>query len=346
MSSLTWVILLSFLLFSSIYAEKSLYPKNHYRPKAPDSLLKKKIKKTYTLFKDKKIARYMVGFNLGFLRKRGTEQNKNLNLLHLFTPSGIHLSSFLMFFFFFRKLRKSKHFFYFVLSVAFASIEGFYSIKRILLMLVLSSTLGIYLKIKLNFRHLFFIAFGIDFFISLTYLQSPLSFVFSFLFLGSLLTVEESKWFRIPLVFLCAQLLVCTIQQQTFYLLTPWLGTFLTFTFSFIFPILFLNFWLFDFLTPISTYLVTTYDSFVFYLSEFSTQGPELNSYLTPLIICLLFTLKLKLTKKLQLSIIALALAPQNLSHPLKNKSLSSSTQRDYKSQVKVFQSRIISSKD
>ena len=130
---------------------------------------------------------------------------KNLNLYHLFTPSGIHLGIFYL-------INKPlinltsrfsptlSLFYKFILSVRLWFINGFFSLKRIGGMHLIKL-----LPIKLTPKQIFFAFFIFDFLIG-TYSMSPMSWTFSFLFLGIVFHTYQKSFLQFSLYLFSGQL--------------------------------------------------------------------------------------------------------------------------------------------
>lgn len=169
-----------------------------------------------------------------------------LHTNHLFTPSGIHFSSFLIIFLpLIRKCRKrglNKISLLLEISLCLLpfGLEKFYSLKRIstlrILNLVTKKT-----KFQLDIFHSFLLTFLFDFIFG-TYQYSPMSFTFSFLFLGSLLSTPKLS--SIALSFFTANLLLTFFFPVSVSFTGFFLGFLLTSIFSFLFPFLFIFYWL------------------------------------------------------------------------------------------------------
>lgn len=169
-----------------------------------------------------------------------------LHLNHLFTPSGIHFSSFLIFFIpLISRLRKrgyKKSSFLIEVSLCLLpfGLYQFYSLKRISILRLLNLTFK-NLNFKIDIFYIFILSFLIDFIFG-TYRQNPMSFTFSFLFLGSLLS--NSKITSIALSFFTANILLSLFFYTQVSSIGFFLGFFLTTIFSLLFPFIFISYWL------------------------------------------------------------------------------------------------------
>ena len=109
-----------------------------------------------------------------------------LHIHHLFTPSGLHLASLLWFFSLFSLKRVAL--LLFLPFVIFA--DGFFAFKRVYFIRAVSELLqmkGVFIKS----RHVFFFVFAVEFIFRAQ--LNPLSFTYSFLFLGIIYSLAKSS---------------------------------------------------------------------------------------------------------------------------------------------------------
>jgi len=214
----------------------------------------------------------LFAFNTGEkkqIKKNILKKYKTLQLHHLFVPSGIHFSSVmisLLPFLFFLK-RFNLYLFLLVKTVISLSpflLEGFFSLKRIGLF---KTTLSI---IKIDPFLVFLMTFFLDFLFG-TYQYSHLSFIYSFLFLGIILSSNKSNLHWLPFNLLGGQIIIASLSFKSL-TITGFLFSFiLTSIFSFIFPVLFFSFWLGElfFFSPVLS-LVSFYDQLVLLCANIS----------------------------------------------------------------------------
>ena len=210
------------------------------------------------------------------LTKKLKTRFTGLHTNHLFTPSGIHFSSFLILFLpFLKKLRRrGNRKISFVLELIICllpfGLSQFYSLKRISVLRI-SNLIFKYLNFKLDFFYIFSISFFLDFIFG-TYSSSPMSFTFSFLFLGSLLST--ARFSSIALSFLSANLILTLFLHIEVSLIGFFLGFLLTSIFSLIFPFVFISYWVSSFvlidLTHPFLYIVKNLAHFFYNLSKYS----------------------------------------------------------------------------
>lgn len=152
---------------------------------------------------------------------------KSLHLEHLITPSGLHLSfiTSLIFPFLSRKFR--------VLSLLpIFSLSDFHSLKRMALLKILGMS-------KLTRWHAFIITMSLDAIFG-SLLHSPFSFLFGFLFLGSIIATSSTSVY-IPFSLLGAQMMLSFASGQPIFLGGYFLGLALTSLFGLLFPLLLLD---------------------------------------------------------------------------------------------------------
>ena len=158
---------------------------------------------------------------------------RSLHLEHLATPSGLHLSILTSWLFPFlsKPLR-------IISLLPIFNLLNFYSLKRIAFY-----KLGQNIFPKMNRLHLFSVVMFIDFFWG-SGQSSPYSFLYGFLFLGSIIaTIHKSPLSShyIPFSLLGAQCLVAFASGSSVYLIGFFFGLVLTSLFSLIFPVLVLD---------------------------------------------------------------------------------------------------------
>ncbi len=181
-----------------------------------------------------------------------------LYLQHLFTPSGVHLSSLLVLL----KLSKKRGRFYHSLEfiVLFLTLfpQGLYPLKRIALLRICTKINQLLFNNKFSLASVFFLSFALDFFWGNYHLNS-ISFALSYLFIGSLILLESKNFFRFIYFLFCAQLLVAIIFHQPFHPLAFIMGMILSALFALIFPILIAGLLTYTFLPNFSEYFLALY---------------------------------------------------------------------------------------
>ncbi|MCO4753522.1 MAG: ComEC/Rec2 family competence protein [Bacteriovoracaceae bacterium] len=150
---------------------------------------------------------------------------KEFGMMHLLTPSGLHLSSFLILFFLFPRV---KLFVTVVLLIIFHFTVGFLALKRMLIFYLINYWLK---NAKLSFIATFFISL-----VSENYIESPLSFCFTFIFWGSIIFNDSGKW-KLALNMFILQAIVACIFTQKINLAAIIINPLVTIVFSLVFPI-------------------------------------------------------------------------------------------------------------
>ena len=157
------------------------------------------------------------------LRSPQKKVHKSLNLQHLMTPSGLHLSALLYFVGFFTK--RSSIFFGILcaLITLVFPLAGFSSLKR---MIIFGLFKNFPLR-KFSLAQCFWLTFSLTFALGMFH-QNPLSFTLSFLFLGALLSAQYRLHSFLILFF--AQALVSSWLAKDFYPLGSVYGLLLSLT--------------------------------------------------------------------------------------------------------------------
>jgi competence protein ComEC len=165
---------------------------------------------------------------------------KALNLSFFFSPSGIHLSAFLIVFLFFIKKIKNKK----TVKILRAGILisafwlPFLALKRIIILRLLIMTQRLF-KINLQIEIIFIITFIISFFLN-HFQESPLSFAMSFLFMGTFIAFGDKSKTSLILGLFSSHLLVAFFLGNEVSLVSIILSLPLVALFSFLLPFIFL----------------------------------------------------------------------------------------------------------
>ena len=232
------------------------------------------------------------------LTKKQKKDYRRLSINHLFTPSGIHFSSFFIIFLpLIKRIRKkgykiTSYLLELSLCLLPFGLNQFYSLKRISLLRISGLTLRPF-KVSIDYFYLFLISFMFDFFFG-TFNHSPLSFSFSFLFLGTLLS--STKTSSLLASFLVANLFVSFFFYQSINLVGFILGFFITALFSLLFPIIFLLYWPSSVISfDLSSVFVSVLSFCVEVSSIISHYSPSVEIGIVGLLFIFLFTLDRKL---------------------------------------------------
>lgn len=174
-----------------------------------------------------------IGYKTG-LNKELIAGFKRLGIIHLLTPSGIHLASIL---FVLKKILNKKIITILILALLtlLSFLSGFYSIKRICIFYILNQ------KIK-STKYSFILTFIIDLIVG-GYADSPLSFALSFMFWGTILFSGESKVLILINLYIC-QVISSFFLNSPINLLSLFINPIITSLFSAFFSILSFNYWL------------------------------------------------------------------------------------------------------
>lgn len=180
--------------------------------------------------------------------KRLMKVHREMNLLHLMTPSGLHLGSLLLLYGIFLKVLKrrfnnlphSKSLPLYILSILTFPLTGVDSFKRMIIFGILRDQTLFPLKTKATFFITFLLAILIG-----QLSKNPLSFCFSFLFLGILLFSPNRLFSFIYL--LLAQAFIGEWMGNAFSPLSAFIGLLLSFLSPFLL-ILFIIEYFFNFL--------------------------------------------------------------------------------------------------
>ena len=241
-SRLTFIYIASVLFIYCVMSQNRGY-KNYY--KRVPSFINERREILYDELGEKVYTELIVSYVTSEKRrlpKKIKKYHRDLNLYHLFTPSGIHLSSVYLFLFpLFYYIKRKSSMMHFIVNSIICLIPFFfgsyYSIKRISSYRLAKQIHNRYLKFKIPNYFLFLIVFIIDFFVG-TYSSSPMSFVFSFLFLGIIFSICDSEnKIVLPFALLGGQVIISYFMGTHLTYLGFLFGFLLTALFSFVFPI-------------------------------------------------------------------------------------------------------------
>jgi len=169
-------------------------------------------------------------------------------------------------------------------------------------------------KLKIDIYQIFLGSFLIDFIFG-TFDKSPMSYIFSFLFLGSLLSAEKFESRIIN--FLCANLLISFLTISKVNVVGFILGFFTTALFSLLFPLLFVTYW------PSSILEIDLSFPFV-YIIEFLTFNFSGISKFCPLVSIdffgLIFLIIFIFKKKIFILILSVLISSESLYNLPKNR--------------------------
>lgn len=191
-----------------------------YSPRSAKASLKKPCRPS--------LARAFITGNSKCLPKSTYLKMKDMNLLHLTTLSGIHLSIIISILCFKASFRIPLLLCLFCISQFFL---GYFAIKRMLIMKILMS------KFSLNTS--FILVFTFDYLIG-SFSSSPLSFIYSLGFLSTVITSKASNNLILCLEMLFMQALIAHFMHESILPLSFLVNFFLIPIFGIIFPSLFI----------------------------------------------------------------------------------------------------------
>jgi hypothetical protein len=192
---------------------------------------------------------YVFGNKKG-LPREVKQLHKDLSLLHLFTPSGLHLTSFLIFFkFIFKRFKHYKTFELLLLLLPF-SLESFFSLKRVALYRVLQTKLKFNIY-KISTYQYFLLVFIFDFIIG-NFSKSPLSYIYSFIFLGIIFSDDSPIRPSLIWSLFGGQLIIAYFQNTPILITGPFFGYFITSLFTLLFPFFLIS----SFLLPTFAHII------------------------------------------------------------------------------------------
>lgn len=205
-------------------------------------------KRIALVFKEKELAYLANALCLGNKKKVSSIHKldlKRLNLLHLLTPSGLHLSSLLLLItpvlhFIKRKRKGLIILFDLCLISALYLLTSLHSAKRVAL---LRSFLSNFRHRKIPLYLLFLFTLLLDYLFG-SYRASPLSFIYSGIFLGCFLAAEGRAKIVLILLLLLVQMTLSYFTAGPFYLMGALIGLLVTSFFTLIFPMIFIMYWL------------------------------------------------------------------------------------------------------
>lgn len=233
-------------------------------------------------YRDKRMAAlansYVLGYKKGLSRKH-RRAHKNINLLHLFTPSGLHFSTIAFIVLLLARVARRLHpWASLVLTIPLHAapffFSGHYAIKRIVEYRVTKILLN-KMKIDMCPFWIFVLVFSGDFLFG-TYRHSPLSFSFSYIFLGIIFCMLEKEKMFWPYALLGGQIIVSFCLQTSLTYLGFYFGFVLTGVFTLIFPFLVLNY-----LLPYGNFSEYILRGFV-YLVELGSEVSSASGFFYP----------------------------------------------------------------
>lgn len=225
---------LCFILFADFYSDKALRNKTFYKVQKKESWVKNAKKRLKPHIDHPEHLEFLISITTGDKRRFKKlplyESFKNAHLLHLLTPSGLHLSALLAPFFYFMKRPWQIFMILSLVGSLLFSQSGFLAAKRVF---ILKSLLKCQIPIK--------VAFIITFMLALIF-HSGLSFLMSYLFLGILVFNPHKEFLPTLYLFMIAELMICYFFKNSFYPLSLIINPLVTSITVGLFPLLVLSF--------------------------------------------------------------------------------------------------------
>jgi hypothetical protein len=254
--SYPFILITSIWLLTVLQWQQSISLKKTWSYKSQPKFLKEKYLNLET--KPSKAAKVYYALMTGdkrYLPHKIRRIFKETGLIHLLTPSGLHLGSILILFHIFSK--KLLWILLPLLICFFYSVGDFYSIKRVLLFKLLFMLPFITRQDK-NFW-CFITVFLCDIFLG-NFSRSPYSFTYSFLFWGTIIFAKKNFW-EIAFKLFINQMIISLFSNQEISPSSLFANLPLSSIFSLVFPLLTFNFWvpIFDFQTDLSLSIITIF---------------------------------------------------------------------------------------
>jgi hypothetical protein len=164
---------------------------------------------------------------------------KKVNLSFLFSPSGIHIAGILIILNFLLKGIKIKWVKHFSKIIAFSIVfflPGYNSIKRLMILRIIFQ-FKFLSKLKISPEKIFILTFICSFLLG-HFISSPLSFIYSFAFLGTFFSLRNNSLVILILGLFSTQLILALFMGDKVSLISIPLGLLGSLIFSFMFPIL------------------------------------------------------------------------------------------------------------
>lgn len=180
------------------------------------------------------------------LSRKVRDMHRDLGLIHLTTPSGLHLSILWRFFNPFLGLLTALTGLTFLPAITISistfviwNMDGLMAMQRMSLYRLLRFPL--FFRMRLNRGIIFLITLALSLLLG-NFSQSPLSFGLSALFFG-LILASSHNFFKMAYSLICAQALVQSLMVQKFTFISSFLGVIITPIFVFIFPLSLIEYW-------------------------------------------------------------------------------------------------------
>ncbi len=296
MNRVLFILITTFILILCYESKRSI-------PTKEPLFITRQKEKVESVIKDNNLSSVLFAYTVGGqkgISKSIVSSHKNLYLIHLFTPSGLHLSSLFLFLtplLAFLKFKSFNYFFVlsFLLTLPPFFLDGFFAVKRVSFLKLLS-LLFQRTKNKFSLFWIFLLAFLLDFLFG-TFDGAPLSFIYSFLFLGLIFSHQKWPFIWLPFFLMLGQILIHFFLDTPFLPLNFILGFFLTSIFTFIFPIFFISF-CFPGISFFSKFLLSVFLFLIKWGNFYLKHSPSIFISGELLILILIFISSLNFKKK------------------------------------------------
>ena len=215
----------SFLLFSDWFHHESLFIKRFYKTQRSSVLSKMKpplANKKHQSF----IRALSTGYKRSFKRYPEYDALKNANMLHLLTPSGLHLSALTLPIYFIFKSSRIRIFILGLLILGLFSLPGLEAAKRVM-------GLKLLLNCYHSIRTVFILVFALAFLI-----KPGLSFLLSYFFIGVIILNPYRTAIKSLVLLSLAQILITQFFEQPYYPLSLLINPLGSLFISFGFPVI------------------------------------------------------------------------------------------------------------
>lgn len=276
------ILFISSFIFCCFLYEQQLHLQTIWKRDKKNHFLNEKYKNLLLQTDSNKYSALFYSLMTGdktFLNKETKEEFKQMGLMHLLTPSGLHLSSLIIIFKFFPK--RFQLILLFLISIPIFSLKNYYSIKRVLIFKFCTRLFDKNFKYKNEYA--FILTFVLDILLG-NFQEGVLSSVYSFLFWGTILFHKGNFWgLNYKLFF--NLILTSFISSQKVNIISLFLNSLVSSLFTILYPILFINFWFpyFNFQTYISIKVIQSFGSTISYANSL------IPPFIPPFLIVLIF---------------------------------------------------------
>ena len=308
-----FILTVSTIILASIFAQQTRKLNNTHKRSSTPKIIKEKYQKLKKseFFNESKYSKTSIALyhalmsgDKHYLDQDTRKTFMQMGLMHLLTPSGLHLSSLI----FVIKIIPPQWqlIFLLIINTGFFFLDDYFAIKRVIIFKIISLLLSMLASIKVKNQNqcAFLITFFIDIIIG-NFAEGPLSYIYSFLFWGTIL-FHSGSIFQLSYKLFINLSLTSLISGQMISPASLFLNTPISFLFTLIYPVLFFNFWLpiTSFQTSFSLKIIQLFNDLIHYAVKIAPVfGPSI------LFIIFLFIIPIKIpTKKLIITLLGLSL--------------------------------------